>query len=282
LAGEDAKNFIDIEVQKNRRRESTTHTNNNINVMSEGGLFPWKVQKIVTPKHGRISSYASLSRPLPDPPRDMTWVQDVTSREWRLVPLVVHPTVAIAIARRDTTMADDDDDGMSNGDNSSGAVTNDGSGTSFIAASVVPIVDARVDYDDRCAASSGSRYHEVQPTDTFQGICLMYKVTPTELRRANGMMGGCDLRLAPKSLVVPWNDDTAGHKKSTEDTRDEERYKTTEGKIAIIKCKACRITGDRLAHSEALAYLEMAEGDVDGAIRNACEDYRWSREQGER
>ena len=44
--------------------------------------------------------------------------------------------------------------------------------------------------------------HQVQPTDTFQGICLRYKITPTELRQAN-WFGGSNLSLAPNPLCIP-------------------------------------------------------------------------------
>jgi hypothetical protein len=48
---------------------------------------------------------------------------------------------------------------------------------------------------------------EVLPTDTFQGVCLRYRVTPTKLRRANKMLtmtGSSDfLKLAPEVLSSP-------------------------------------------------------------------------------
>jgi hypothetical protein len=57
--------------------------------------------------------------------------------------------------------------------------------------------------------NSSYYYREVLPTDTFQGVCLRYRVTPTELRRANKMltmMGSSDfLKLAPEVLVIPPN-----------------------------------------------------------------------------
>ena len=44
--------------------------------------------------------------------------------------------------------------------------------------------------------------HVVLPTDTFQGICLAYKVSATHLRQANHF-SGTSLSLAPKRLLVP-------------------------------------------------------------------------------
>ena len=48
-------------------------------------------------------------------------------------------------------------------------------------------------------------HHTVLPTDTFQGICLKYKITPTELRRANGGFSGTNLHLVPNPLRIPIN-----------------------------------------------------------------------------
>ena len=44
--------------------------------------------------------------------------------------------------------------------------------------------------------------HEVKPTDTFQGICLKYNVTPTTVRQYNNFSGS-NLRLGPEILVIP-------------------------------------------------------------------------------
>lgn len=44
--------------------------------------------------------------------------------------------------------------------------------------------------------------HVILPTDTFQGICLAYKITASKLRRANHFSGE-SLTLAPKRLIIP-------------------------------------------------------------------------------
>ena len=43
--------------------------------------------------------------------------------------------------------------------------------------------------------------HIVLPTDTLQGICLAYRLSERELKRANGNFSS--LRLAPAKLLVP-------------------------------------------------------------------------------
>mmetsp|Transcript_17709 Transcript_17709/g.33338 ORF Transcript_17709/g.33338 Transcript_17709/m.33338 type:complete len:627 (-) Transcript_17709:79-1959(-) len=45
--------------------------------------------------------------------------------------------------------------------------------------------------------------HVVLPDDTWQGICLRYKITPLQLRRANGGFSGTQLTLAPPVLKIP-------------------------------------------------------------------------------
>jgi hypothetical protein len=44
--------------------------------------------------------------------------------------------------------------------------------------------------------------HVVLPTDTIQGVCLAYRLSPQRLRQANCFSGG-SLSLAPKKLVIP-------------------------------------------------------------------------------
>lgn len=44
--------------------------------------------------------------------------------------------------------------------------------------------------------------HIILPSDTFQGICLQYKVIPTKLRQLNKFSGN-SLSLAPKKLIIP-------------------------------------------------------------------------------
>jgi LysM repeat protein len=51
--------------------------------MAEGGLFPWKLQKIFT--RAPTANYSGLRDPLPKPPAGMTWHQDAGTKEWTLV-----------------------------------------------------------------------------------------------------------------------------------------------------------------------------------------------------
>ena len=60
------------------------------------------------------------------------------------------------------------------------------------------------------------------------------------------------------------------------------RGPTKEEKIATLVHGASRVvtTKDELSYSEAVAYLDMADGDVDRAITNEREDFGWSAEEG--
>ena len=51
--------------------------------MAEGGMFPWKMQKIWS--RAPTGNFSNLRDPLPKVPAGMTWHQDVATKEWRLV-----------------------------------------------------------------------------------------------------------------------------------------------------------------------------------------------------
>ena len=110
--------------------------------------------------------------------------------------------------------------------------------------------------DDTVAG--GCTRHIVQPTDTFQGLCLKYKVTPTQLRQANGF-SGTNLLLAPHVLTIP-GDQAEITQQHIVPTRDE--------KILLLRSS---IPG--MARSEAKAYLELNNWNVQEAIQNAKEDF---------
>lgn len=55
--------------------------------------------------------------------------------------------------------------------------------------------------------------HDVRPEDTFEGICLRYKVNPTALRQANNGFQGSNLALAPNPLIIPTATDDNGNRR---------------------------------------------------------------------
>jgi LysM repeat protein len=101
--------------------------------------------------------------------------------------------------------------------------------------------------------------HKVQDGDTFQGICLKYKVTPTQLRQANRFSGN-NLLLAPEFLTIPG---VTGDK-----LQQDAGVLTREQQIALVRRSVPGIVG-----LEAKAYLELNDWNVDHAIQNAKEDF---------
>jgi len=204
--------------------------------MAEGGIYPWKLQKIKQPNNGLPGTcrFADLSKPLPDPPKGLTWVQDESTKEWKLIPMVT-ATVAASDANNESTA---------------------------IAVAVEQAVPIHPNKTTSYAAT-GIQYHKVLPTDTFQGICLRYKVTPMELRRTNKMMGS-NLKLAPENLVIPCN----GKNLSVQ-----QRMPTEEEKIASLIAKVSPVARKKITYSEARSYLEIRDWDVKSAIEDVNEDF---------
>ena len=123
------------------------------------------------------------------------------------------------------------------------------------------IVDATLVEDGVSSLSTDYVLHKVLASDTFQGICLKYKVTPTELRQANGGFSGTNLFLAPNPLRIP---------------------KTTENIVAVAqvvgeetpekKVKLLKSSCPTISHSEAKCYLELNDWNLKEALLNARED----------
>ena len=159
--------------------------------MSEGGMLAWKHQRIRQPKNGRLShsNYTDISKPLPDPPKGMIWVQEET-REWKLMSVTTATSSnvddEVALAQPTTQGEDNNADGECVGDDNNNVVT------------AIPVaeVEASLNNNTPTIIDNGIQYHEVLPTYTFQGICLRYKLSPTELRQANRMLSN-NLKLAP-------------------------------------------------------------------------------------
>ena len=223
--------------------------------MSEGGMLAWKHQRIIQPKNGRYShtNYTDISKPLPDPPKGMIWVQDEDTREWKLMSVTtatssnVDDEVALA---QPTTQGEDNNN--------------------VVTAIPVAEVEASLNNNTPTITDNGIQYHEVLPTDTFQGICLRYKLTPTELRQANRMLSN-NLKLAPSypKLLIPSNN--KNEKKSNTN-----KSPTQEEKIISLISKVQLRTKNKLSYSEARAYLDMCNWDVNEAMDSVKDDVAWS------
>jgi LysM repeat protein len=197
--------------------------------MADGGMFPWKVQKLVS--RGPVADYTGLRNPLPSPPAGMRWSQHPETREWRLVPADSPDDFG------DDTAADSSYNNTNNeedwellSDKKAGSVRSLSSMESFGHASnsshnnlSVPFKIARTHSSSTIDSSDNNNNnnnnnalgpsgkgvlgvdyveHVVLPSDTLQGICLAYKINSQRLKQANHFSGGT-LLLAPKRLVIP-------------------------------------------------------------------------------
>mmetsp|Transcript_23006 Transcript_23006/g.66019 ORF Transcript_23006/g.66019 Transcript_23006/m.66019 type:complete len:181 (+) Transcript_23006:58-600(+) len=110
--------------------------------------------------------------------------------------------------------------------------------------------------------ASGFVLHEISPEDTFQGICLRYRITPTDLRRANGGFSGTNLHLVPNPLRIPVN------QKYLKSRQKLDKGPTTPAEKIQALQRSCR----NLHKTEAKCYLELNDWDVEKALENAKED----------
>ena len=226
--------------------------------MSEGGLLAWKIQRLKRPANGvqATCNFSDINQPLPDPPKGQTWIKD--GREWKLVPVVeairtpADGEMATAIEQLDET----------------------GDAMQAVAVTAVPIMNCSNVTKDDDEIINGMMYHRVKETDTFQGLCLKYKVTPIEIRRANKMMGR-DLKLAPEKLLIPINKVNANLNIKDSGLTREERITKLVCEVRG-RCKTGENSQQCLAYSEARAYLEMNDWDLNRAVENAVEDMFWS------
>mmetsp|Transcript_12877 Transcript_12877/g.37389 ORF Transcript_12877/g.37389 Transcript_12877/m.37389 type:complete len:273 (+) Transcript_12877:125-943(+) len=236
--------------------------------MAEGGLLAWKRQT-VDEHRGPATSYAGVHRSLPDPPQGMKWAQDASTREWAVVPVNSSHTIAEAVLVPDVAEAEivvaetKDADEKEADENKINSNNNN-----------VNIDDE--DDDDRKkkvhVANDGARFleHHMDDHDTFQGICLKYRVTAIELRRANCFTGS-NLHLAPNPLRIPVN------AKNLSMTGKLATAKPPPTKDQLVRnlARSCRgLTG-----TEARCYLEMNDWDYKVARQNARDDI--AQEDGE-
>jgi LysM repeat protein len=141
--------------------------------------------------------------------------------------------------------------------------------------------------------SNGEPYlnHVVLPTDTLQGLCLAYKISATRLRMENGFSGN-SLQLAPKKLRIPtvtcMNNNTnnvSGGGVSNGETSSSSAI-NSNNKGMMIRCqdqssreyKLYAFVADieTMELVEAKAYLDLANWDLEEALRSAREDEGWN------
>lgn len=105
--------------------------------------------------------------------------------------------------------------------------------------------------------------HVVLPTDTLQGICIAYKVSASQLRRANHFSG--TLHSAPKKLLIPLSKQALRTGFIRVQDTDTKEYKLHSFLAEYPDFGA----------AEAKAYLELADWELRSALQSAKEDREW-------
>jgi LysM repeat protein len=209
--------------------------------MSEGARFPWKLQSV---QQVPAVSYKNLRKPL-RAPSGKRWAFDKSTKEWSLVN-IPKPMTTIGSSQVvvDAVLVDENGHFISEeGEDSS---------TTAATCGTAPFFE-----------------HIVQETDTFEGLCIRYKVTPSDLRRANDFTGN-NLLLAPSPLKIP-NRNIVKHTDTearTVGAFEDYPHALTTDQVVRLLLKEC----PTLSITEANAYLELNDWDFGEALQNANQD----------
>jgi LysM repeat protein len=153
--------------------------------MTEGGIFPWKVQLISQPNP--LADYRPIYQSLPLPPRGYRWQYVPSTREWKVISNLPTGHPDGGGSRRMTT--------------SSGVVHEATTDSNRIVSDLKLLESESKDGKEKTVFPECVE-HVILPSDTLPGICLSYKVTPTVLRQYN-RFSGSTLLLAPRKLKIP-------------------------------------------------------------------------------
>ena len=205
--------------------------------MSERGRFPWKLQRIR--QNGPAADSAGNRNPLPDPPKGMVWRQSQETKEWRIVPegeVFLDEEAPRMLVDGGPLLVEENDGESKSGEDWEVLSDRISQGSFGGAAIMVPRGGSTTlsitSLDNSSAFSPAYRVqrthssstidstegtltshvtgvlgvdyveHVVLPSDTFQGLCLAYKISGTRLRQVNHF-SGTSLTYAPKKLIIP-------------------------------------------------------------------------------
>jgi LysM repeat protein len=105
-------------------------------------------------------------------------------------------------------------------------------------------------------------YHDVQPNDTLQGVCLLYGISARELRRANNFRG-LNLNQAPERLVIPRNKRDRS-KKDFASMTENEKVQTLMSHLPVSR----RTKKPLLSYDQARQYLMTNNWNFNQTLRN--------------
>uniref|UniRef100_A0A7S4QUU5 LysM domain-containing protein n=1 Tax=Ditylum brightwellii TaxID=49249 RepID=A0A7S4QUU5_9STRA len=211
--------------------------------MAEGGVYPWKIQKVEA--FGPTADYSNLSKPLPSPPDGMVWDQDVTTKEWKLISSPEQKAVVPKNEENKETLNDDID--------------------------VLKQMAREEEKQKERQKSAGPTHiqHIILPTDTLAGICLKYKISAVKVRQIN-RFSGSNLHLAPNPLIIPIVDPQL---------LVDGVIKVQNTESREFKRGAFRARFLSLRDGEITSYLEMNNWDLEAAMQNAKDDIAWEKSQ---
>lgn len=230
--------------------------------MSEGGMLAWKRQKL----HLRpTADYDEIKKPI-QLPQDKAWVKDQKG-DWSVVDLVDKGVaVAIPVASQDMPNVTPSMEEK--------AISSD------------DVLNADIITEEEIELQNNSKIekkvpkavkHIVQPTDTLQGLCLRYKISPVELRQFNRFSGN-NLMLAPSTLIIPaeyYRDKKIPVPMPQVLTKDQLRSQLIHKFLAQFADKR-ELDGSLIfGRQEAVAYLEMNDWNLADSVDDARSDFGW-------
>lgn len=185
-----------------------------------------------------MCDYSNLSSPLPSLPTGHYWVRNDETREWY-------------VSVDEATMLEKDTKGE------------------FVQDSAVDM-EGRTNLPDDCDYLQ----HQVQKSDTFQGICLKYGISPVALRQTNNFSGS-NLLFAPELLIIPLAR-TLARKSKVDAENGLSASSSKEHKLnQFLLTFRNHTASDLVSRKEAQAYLDMNDGNLEMAIKDAKADFGW-------
>lgn len=131
--------------------------------------------------------------------------------------------------------------------------------------------------------------HITLPSDTLQGICLRYGITPIKLRQANNFSGN-NLHLAPRKLKIPKlvtgtsNElKRLQHSKHQHEHEHEHEHRHEHQPICLQKktkefqIHFIMVHYEFLNRKEAECYLDIFDWNTDATLKGIEQDIKWER-----
>mmetsp|Transcript_33382 Transcript_33382/g.58584 ORF Transcript_33382/g.58584 Transcript_33382/m.58584 type:complete len:733 (+) Transcript_33382:458-2656(+) len=137
------------------------------------------------------------------------------------------------------------------------------------------------DYDlEDDGEEDGVTYHMVRPSDTFQFICLKYKVSADALRGVNNFSGST-LQFAPKKLVIPSKEDQKKYVKSSPRKQSDSNVVETVNNVHVSYAPIRKKPSVEFGSSSNLKMKDREEDEVkyhwiepDDSLRWICLKYK--------